>query len=340
MKPRVIIIGGRGLQGRHVASLLEEALGGPERIVIAGRRGPVRLDVNDPGTLEMELRAGDVVIDAAAPYRHDPRPLVRICVNAHAHYIDLSQDPYFQAKVKEFVHALGEHPFKSAIMTGCSTVPGMVDALMPLLARPGVRSISQSIMLSMGTRNKLSSAMLYSLLRPLGRRYNGGRWWHETLVRKLGDGRWRRYGGFPAKWPLSQIQLWSGFDRRAYWYLLRLFAVILPLIPDQVLWRLCQVSRPFVSILRLFGTHRSSLRIEIIDEYYKVRAMEVRADQGNLMIPSMPAAWAAKHLLYHHGTDEAKVGMMTLRDVMTAKDIAGELQEHGHVVQVRREEKF
>jgi hypothetical protein len=268
--------------------------------------------------------------------------LLEVCISRQAHYIDLCESPNRQARVRQWVELQPNKPIKSCVLTGCSTIPALADALMPLLERPGVRVLQWHVFLSMGTRHPLSASLLYGLLRPLGRSRGDLQWWRESITRELGDGRWRRYGSYPASWPLERVRFWAGFDHGFYWYLLRVAAGLTTYMPDQLLWRLCQLGRPFASLLRLIGTERGSLRLELEDENSSIRALEVRASERGLSIPVLPALWAIRALLDEHSASapEARVGVLELSDLISAKEVAANLQARGHTVQVRREVTF
>lgn len=330
----IYVIGGGGVLGQRVVRELEAAPQPGVSIVAASKRSRAcRVDVRHPQEFVQRLEKGDVVIDAVGPYRHDPTALVRGCLAAQAHYIDLSHDPHFNLKVRS---ACAQLTPRSCVITGCSTIPGMADALMPLLARPGVRVIRRHVLLSMGTRYPISRSMLYGLLRPLGRREGAVTWGKELAMRELGDGRLKRYTSAPAAWPLRETRLWLGFDHGIYVYGLRAMSALVRLCSDKVLWALCALSWPLVCLLRMLGTQRSSLRLELTDENSSVRALEVRAHADGLSIAALPAAWAAQALVSMDPEEQAS-GDMAFADLMSAKALAGHLQQRGHVVQVRRE---
>ncbi len=343
MKPSVYVLGARGLLGKRLVALLREIPELRERVIPVGRKkGAIKVDVRAPGTLAPHLTPGDIVVDLVGPYRHDPSPLLEVCVSRQAHYIDLCESPHRQARVRQWVELQPKQPVKSCVLTGCSTIPALANALMPLLERPGVRVLQWHVFLSMGTRHPVSASLLYGLLRPLGRSRGGLQWWRESITRELGDGRWRRYGSYPASWPLERVRFWAGFDRAFYWYLLRVAAGLTAFMPDQLLWRLCQLGRPFASLFRLLGTERGSLRLELEDENSSIRALEVRASEHGLTIPVLPALWAIRALLERSmdSSREEPVGVLELSDLVSAKEAAANLQARGHVVQVRREVTF
>ncbi len=312
--------------GRRIVQVLEQ--GGVEAQV-AGRRGPILANVHAPAPFLETLTSGDVVIDAVGPYLHDPRLLVQGCLERGAHYIDLSESPEFQASVRAALQDWSGTP-RSAIATGCSTIPAMADALMSLIERPGDDIARRVVWLSMGTRNPVSAALMYSLLRPLGRRHRHGRWWRELRTCRLGDGRTPKNGSYPAPWPRERQELWSGFDRSIYAWLLWFASFSLPLCPDRLLWWGCILTRPLVSMARWVGTRRGNLRLELHSTRGEVRALEVRAQRDGLMIPACPAAWAAQALLQR--VDIA--GEVQLSALLSGKEIAARLQAMVYVVKV------
>lgn len=326
--------------GRRVAALLRDAVG-VERVRVASRRGEVRVDVRRPETLDALLGEGDVLIDAVGPYRHDPAPLVERCLAAGAHYVDLSESPEFSQAVRDAA-ARWPGEVRSAILTGCSTIPALVEGILPLMGDTSPDVARVDVLLSMGSRNPASAGLLYSLMRPLGQPApEQERWWGRATTRVLIDGRQRRYGNFPSAWSARQLtergeqidaHFWSGFDRQLLWACLWLASWFLPLIPDLALFILCRLAVPLTWLWRPLGTRRGSLVIErTVIEGWRTQSLEIHAARRGLMIPAMPAAWAAARLL--EGAEVS--GVSHLGQLMSAKEMVGALQGAGYEV-IRR----
>ena len=109
--------------GKRVLALLQEQLP-PEQVVALSRREPIgdprHVDLRAPEALQ--LHPGDVVVNAVGlhPLDIDPGPMITHCLNAGAHYVDLSESLD--------IHELGERAFAaysaeqtatSAVVQGC-----------------------------------------------------------------------------------------------------------------------------------------------------------------------------------------------------------------------------
>ena len=94
----VLVVGATGELGERVCRLLRRWTPSV-RVVGANRSGrghpdfPVqRVDVRDERSLAPALAGVSLVVNAVGPYLYDPAPLVRACVRARAHLVDLAED--------------------------------------------------------------------------------------------------------------------------------------------------------------------------------------------------------------------------------------------------------
>jgi short subunit dehydrogenase-like uncharacterized protein len=97
------------LVGRGAAAVtaLAERLGLPHRV----------LDWDDPVALQAALGDVDLVLNAAGPFLHTAAPLARACLNARAHYLDISNE----LQVFRALYDLDEE----AKQVGVSIIPGV-----------------------------------------------------------------------------------------------------------------------------------------------------------------------------------------------------------------------
>lgn len=299
MQPKVIILGATGQLGARIVGLLASA---QPRIPILGvsRQPSAALQVEHrsadvhsappPGL----IGPGDVVIDAIGPHTHDPRAWVSATLAANAHWLDLSDNPEFIARVQEVSEA---KRFATSAIPGCSTLPAL--ALLLVQLRPAAPDEALNILLSMGSDNPPTPSMIHNLLAPLGLPIAAApgspRAFHHSLKRVLLSGDARVYGRYP--WPRPAVdspQLWIGFDRAALATALRAAA---KLGIAQALASHAEALTPFARWWRPLGTTKGSLRVEWCDAAKVVAAVEVHAERDGLNIPAMPAAWAAQRLL-------------------------------------------
>ncbi|MCO6485828.1 MAG: saccharopine dehydrogenase NADP-binding domain-containing protein, partial [Saprospiraceae bacterium] len=114
----LLLFGATGFTGQLVAAELARHAGrGSARIAIAGRArdrlialrdslpapatsiGIVLADVKDPASLQAMAARTRVLINTAGPYNWYGEPVVKACLEAGTHYLDITGEP-------AFVHAM------------------------------------------------------------------------------------------------------------------------------------------------------------------------------------------------------------------------------------------
>ena len=341
----VLVVGATGELGQRVCRLLHRWAPGV-RVLGANRSGrghpdfPVhRVDVRDERSLAPALRDVALVVNAAGPYLYDPAPLVRACVAARAHLVDLADDLAWFRAVADAASRAGAASAGVAVIPGCSTVPGRVA----LLARRWVARadvISLSAWLSLGSANPPSRGLLTALLAPLGRHApDGSRWFTRVEATTTSDGRRLSFGSWPAPIPEAGLRLggrrvplrfFVGFDRRALTLALRLAAPLLAGVPPRQLPRLAAVALPFARALRALGTQRGALLLCAHDRTGAERdRVEVFALVNGLDIPAAPVVWVVQCLLAGGALGG---GLLGLEDVVAPGAAIGWLRQAGYEV--------
>jgi hypothetical protein len=176
---RVIVFGGYGVFGSHIARALVEQ-GIPT--TIAGR-DPVRADQfacslgdrargkgADLGSMQSCLDAIQghaVAVHAAGPFGALDDTLLKACAASQCHYVDIADDRGYAAKVLGLSALFSERGL--AAVYGCSSLPGISGAL-GLLAYEGATSPVSRVRstLFIGNRNPKGIAAIRSLLGGLG----------------------------------------------------------------------------------------------------------------------------------------------------------------------------
>lgn len=293
---RILVAGGRGFMGRRVVRLLKHTL--PETEVLTAGRAPAndrRLDVRAP--VAESLDGIDILINTVGPFDYDPTALVRACIDGKVHYLDL-------AETDAFLSRAGALQAGTAVVSGCSSVPGLIQALAGRWdGRSDVASVRAQ--LCIGTNNPGSATLLYSMLEPIGRRSTQGRWFDKSWLRDHGDLGKRRYARYPAGVvALSMgdrevpLQFGFGLDRGLYTLMLGLTAPLIGLLPRRLLRFEAWVMSLFVPLVRPLGTRTGILSLDAISAEGKVLdSIEVRARADGLDVPAWPCVWAAETLL-------------------------------------------
>jgi len=339
----VLVVGATGELGQRVCRLLRRWT--PKvRVLGANRSGrghpdfPVhRVDVADESSLAPALRDVALVVNAVGPYQHDPAPLVRACVAARAHLVDLADDLAWFGAVAEAASRAGAAAAGVAVIPGCSTVPGLVALLAQRwAARADVASLSA--WLSLGSGNPPSRGLVATLLAPLGRPApGGGRWFTQLVTTTAFDGRRLHFGSWPA--PVSEaglrlgakrvpLRFYVGFDRAYLTLALRLAAPLLAGVPSRSLPTLSAAALPLARALRPLGTQRGALLLHAHDSDGVVRdRAELHALANGLDIPAAPVIWVVQSLLAGGLRDG---GLLGLEDVVVPSAAIAWLREAGY----------
>lgn len=164
-----VLVTGRNLEAaKALASRLPNAIG-----LQADRNGDIAaiLDKHKPFLL----------IDAAGPFQHSDDRVVRACIKAGIHYIDL-------ADARDFVGSIGslDEQAKAAsvtVISGASSVPALSTAVVAELSKDmqAVRSIEMSI--SASNRATAGASVASAILSYVGkpvRLWRGRRWQNAT----------------------------------------------------------------------------------------------------------------------------------------------------------------
>jgi hypothetical protein len=339
----VLVVGATGELGRRVCRLLR-GLGPGVRVIGASRSGRAapdlsvrRVDVRDEASLGPALEGAALVVNAVGPYRYDPGPLVRACVAARAHYVDLAEDVAWLAAVSEAASLSGAAAAGVAVIPGCSTVPGLVALLASRwAARPDVAAVSA--FLSIGSANPPSRGLLAGLLAPLGRPSpEGGRWFARLVPARISDGRQLSFGAWPAPFPPGGMRLGTrrvpvrfhaGFDRRWVTATLRLAAPLVGRLPARWIPTLSGVALPFARAARRVGTPHGALLVRAHGETgAELGRVELLASANGLDIPAAPALWVVERLL---AGGLGPGGLRGLEEVVAPADACAWLRAAGY----------
>ncbi|MEO1493483.1 MAG: DUF4166 domain-containing protein [Pseudomonadota bacterium] len=186
---RVAVIGGYGVFGSLLCELLTQdghhvwvaGRTAAKAQEVAARIGAEALAVDRTGDLSALWALGpDVVIDAAGPfhaYDGDPYALVRACLEAGVHYLDLSDDAAFTAGITALereAQAAGR-----VALSGVSSVPGISSVVAAHLSGglTDLRLIESAIL--PGNRAPRGLSVIASILNQMGRPmqiWRGGAW--------------------------------------------------------------------------------------------------------------------------------------------------------------------
>ena len=78
---RVIVLGGLGLFGRTAAEELRQ-LGVPVKTASRRAGADLQVDANDATSIRQSIQAGDVIVDAAGPFRDRSTALIEAAIES------------------------------------------------------------------------------------------------------------------------------------------------------------------------------------------------------------------------------------------------------------------
>ena len=129
------------------------------------------VDAEDRATLCALLKGAQLVVNCMGPFDHAPRALLEAAVASGCHYADLAEDAEYNRAVFRAARACDAVGAGVAVVSGCSTVPALVELAARELARVCAppKLAAFDAYLSMASRSRPTRALLAGLLRPLGR---------------------------------------------------------------------------------------------------------------------------------------------------------------------------
>jgi hypothetical protein len=342
---RILVLGATGVMGRLLVELARRHLPETEVLQASRHAQPTSdhrtVDIHDPESLRRGLAGVDAVINSVGPFDYDPRPLVTTCLAAGCHYVDIAETPDFIAAVEDAARPFGGAAPAVHALSGCSTVPGLVQVLAQRWAgREDVKSMR--ILLGMGSNNPVSPALLYSLMKPLGTRGPGGIRYFERLIRKRLQGvPARMYGRYPSPFDAQGVRVgdhflpapfYAGMDRIELGYVLWLAARVVPHLTAGQLSALCRLAPPLLPLVQWLGTPVGILSVEAHDEKGRlVDEIEVRAAHRGLRVPALPAVWVVLRLLER----ERPAGPLRIEQILTVGEVCDWLRAEGLGVVLR-----
>ena len=356
MKRRVLIIGGYGNFGSHIAKLLarEEGI----QLIIAGRNlysanefvesltsklKPETASLDIARNLEQSFTdiKPDIVIHTSGPYQSQDYHVAKACIRQGCHYIDLADARQFVSGIEKLDNEAKDRGV--LICSGASSVPCLTSALIDHY-KPQFNSIEKieyGIATAQLTNRGLAttSAVLSYAGKPFRTLIDGNMQdvygWHDLKCRKFWGLNTRLLGNcdipdleiFPKRYPeLKTIRFEAGLELKllhiGLWFLSWL--VRLRLIPSLQgsASHLLRISHIFDQ----FGNDDSGFYMHFFgtDDQGKRRELEfnIVAKHGDgLYIPSMPAILMARKLVSGEIAESGAVpcvGFITLDEYLEA----------------------
>jgi hypothetical protein len=177
---RVLIVGGSGVFGRHLAweilatTNVKLILAGRDREALTracrsldapGRTEARVLDLTDPEAFSRSASGCFAIVCAAGPFQTLDRGLPRLAIAAGAHWLDIGDDPaWVLSLLKDAALDAAARGAGLAVIPGVSTVPGLSGVLARWCLARASRAALARIVLWIGNRNSKGAAAIASAL--------------------------------------------------------------------------------------------------------------------------------------------------------------------------------
>jgi len=326
---RIIVAGGRGFFGSMVIRVLRTEGFSPG---VASRRSGADLvfDVEDPSSIRNSIRAGDVIVDATAPFQQRTTTLVKEAISVGADLVDLSDSLSYARQVSTLDDEARRRGVR--VLNGCSSV-SVLSAF--AIEHSAIRDpIAIHGFLAPATRHTANAGAAQSLLASIGQSiliWRGGemrqtRGWRES--RRFGAIQRRGYlmemadaYVLPRLYPsLENVDFWVNPNTLGAKALFGIVANVPALFPLAI-----QLIRFGLPLARFLGSDTGVLAYEIENSSGEHSTVVFTGRESYLMA-AIPAAMAAIRL---SSGDPYPAGIVPVNQHLKMGVLAKALQRYG-----------
>jgi len=320
---KVVILGGYGTFGRHIAERLAKVPSA--QVVIAGRHEdkgtPMaeslgvqfrQCDARDQASLKSAIEDCFLVLNTSGPFKAKDYSIPRACIEAGCHYIDIADGREYVSEIVQLDEiARARNVF---VFAGASTTPAITSALVEEL-RPKLAQIhSIKVALNAGNKNNAGASTIATILSYVGRPvqvWQNGQW---RAMRGWSAGEFVRFPApvgrrrvqlcdvpdlalFPKHFQADSVIFKAGVELTILNFAIGTLGMLRRIFPFIELPSLARPLVTFSKMFKPFGTLRGGCAVWVTDVNGRQESMAVIAHQNGPRIPGSPAILLAQKLL-------------------------------------------
>ena len=312
---RVIVLGGLGLFGRTAAAQLRR-LGMTVLTASRGLNADLHIDANDRASIRTALRRGDLVIDAAGPFRDRSAALVEAATEVGFDIVDINDDLSYAEKVLAL-----ETRITSAGIRVLSSASSVSAVAATVVRHSGVVAPTRvTAFLAPATRHTANLGAALSLLGSIGR-----------PIRVYRDGRqqslrgWSESRRFTLPSPVGRICGWL-FESADALYLPRIWSTLQDVtmfvdsnVPGGNTMLRLAACQPAIRrmleqhvhlstwLARKVGSLAGGLGYEIEDANGRIVRWAITSGENSYLVAVAPAVLAARAIVEHQFSHQGLV---------------------------------
>ena len=342
----ITVFGGYGTFGAHASRALAAA-GCPLRI--AGRDGErarafaeglgkghegIAADAGDPASCARALAGVRVAVSCAGPFSGLGTALPEACLAAGAHYVDISDDRAWHARLRSWDGRFRDRNLTAAV--GCSSLPGISGTLAVLAAKRLSAVEKARITLFIGNRNPKGEAAVRSAAAQLGKIFPAPQGLLRGLAgrervdlpppfgtRAVHDWESPELDLFPILLGAREVRVKVGFESG----LANTAAAALARLGPRLGGALLGAFTPIARVLSRFGHSGGFVKAELWAPDGTAASAALGSEQDGQRMAALPAAFVAQGL--YEGTVESR-GVVTAWEALGAESLIDRLIKTGY----------
>lgn len=323
MPHTVIILGGYGVFGSHIADQLSQDKS--IEVVLVGRdagKGTpfahaigakfIQCDTQNTAALGRVIAGAHLVINASGPFQARNYTVPELCIANRCHYIDIGDGRRYVADINQL------HPQATAqkvfVCVGASTAPAVTSAAVAELTHNGAPVRAIKIALTAGNKNLAGASTIATILSYVGvpiRVWQNGRW---QTTPGWGAGEFIRFPApvgtrrvqlcdmpdlelFPTRFKAETLVFKAGVELTLFNYAFSGLAALRQLKPALNLPALAAPLARLSGLFKMFGSLNGCVAVWVTAQDGTQTALALVARKNGPRVAAAPAVLLARKLL-------------------------------------------